>query len=73
MLAGGMIAIDNLLGRKPRQDVPEIREASGEPGDIDRQGITVQLDGHTAVHSPAPAAREGQRMFVVKRRKRQGS
>lgn len=71
MLAAGMFAIDEVLGRKPRKDSVEVRESSGEPGDIDADGITVKLDGSPAVHSPAPHQRRAP--LVVKKRRRQGS
>lgn len=70
MLAGGLVAIENLLGRKPREDVAEIRESTSDQEDIDRHGITMQLDEQTAAHSPAPASRDGAKPLVVRRRNR---
>lgn len=71
MLAAGMFALDEVLGRKPKKDTVEVREASGEPGDIDADGITVKVDESTTVHSPAPHERHGRR--VVNKRRRQGN
>lgn len=71
MLAAGMFALDEVLGRKPKKDTVEVREASGEPGDIDADGITVKVDDSTTVRSPAPHERQGRR--VVQKRRRQGS
>lgn len=46
MLAAGMLAIDQMVnGRKPREEAPITVDASGEPTDIDRDGITVALEG----------------------------
>ena len=70
MLAGGLVAIENLLGRKPREDTAEIRESTSEPEDIDRHGITMLLNDQTEAHSPAPAEREGAKRLVVRRRNR---
>jgi hypothetical protein len=73
MLAGGLIAIENLLRGKTREDIAEIREASGEPDDIDRHGITMKIDDGTTAHSPAPVARDSAQPLIVRRRRRQGS
>ena len=69
MLAGGMVVFDKLLGRKPKEDAAIIVEASGEPGDIDTDGINFVLDDNTAVSSPPPQARMGLRRQVRKRRR----
>jgi hypothetical protein len=59
MLAGGMVVFDKLLGRKPKEEAAIVVEASGEPGDIDIDGINFVLDDNTAVISPPPQARMG--------------
>lgn len=69
MLAGGMVVFDKLLGRKPKQEAAIVVEASGEPGDIDVDGINFVLDDNTAVSSPAPLARTGLRRQVRRRRR----
>jgi hypothetical protein len=69
MLAGSMVAFDRLLGRKPKEEAPVVFEASGEPGNIDDDGITLILDDNTTIMSPAPHARR-QRSRRVRRRRR---
>jgi hypothetical protein len=57
MIAAGMFAIDEMLGRKPREEAPIIVDANGEPVDIDTEGIEVHVatgDGReVAVAAPA--------------------
>jgi hypothetical protein len=69
MLAGSMVAFDRLLGRKPKEEAPVVFEASGEPENIDDDGITLILDDHTTIVSPPPFARQ-QRSRRVRRRRR---
>ena len=69
MLAGSMVAFDRLLGRKPKEEAPVVFEASGEPGNIDDDGITLILDDTTTIVSPPPHARQ-QRARRVRRRRR---
>ena len=71
MLAGGMVVFDKLLGRKPKQEAAVVIEASSDPIDIDHDGITIELDEHITVHSPAPSKRIGGSRVVKKRRKTQ--
>lgn len=52
IVAAGMLGIDKVLGRKPREEIPVVVDAPTEPVDIDTQGITVPLDAHTDVISP---------------------
>ncbi|MEK7292301.1 MAG: hypothetical protein AAB018_03325 [Actinomycetota bacterium] len=73
LLAGGMVVFDRLLGRKPRQEAPIVVEASGEPGNIDREGITLILNESTTVISPAPYARSQRSRRVRRRRRIQGN
>jgi hypothetical protein len=65
MLAGGMVVFDKLLGRKPKQEAAVVFEASGDPIDIDNDGITIELDEHLTVHSPAPSKRIGSSRVVI--------
>jgi hypothetical protein len=67
MLAGGMVVFDKLLGRKPKQEAAVVFEASSDPIDIDNDGITVELNDHLTVHSPAPSKRVGNARIVKKR------
>jgi hypothetical protein len=71
MLAGGMVVFDKLLGRKPKQEAAVVIEASSEPIDIDNDGITVELNDHLTVHSPAPSKRVGSARIVKKRHRTQ--
>lgn len=57
MLAGGMLVFDKLLGRKPKEEAAVVVEASGEPGNIDDNGITLVVDADTTVVSPPPHLR----------------
>lgn len=52
VIAAGMLGIDKVLGRKPREEIPVVVDAPTEPVDIDTDGITVPLDEHTDVISP---------------------
>jgi hypothetical protein len=60
MLAGGMIAFDRLLGRKPKEEPAVVIEAASEPEDIEK-GISLTLeqpDGETLdVFAPPPGRR----------------
>lgn len=71
MLAGGMVVFDKLLERKPKQEAAVVIEASSEPIDIDNDGITVELNDHLTVHSPAPSKRVGSSRVVKKRHRTQ--
>jgi hypothetical protein len=69
MLAGGMFALDQVLGRKPKEQPAALKEVAGETGDIDAKGITIGIDEHTSVVSPAPHNRPGAQRIVHKRRR----
>ena len=71
MLAGGMVVFDKLLGRKPKQEASVVIEASSDPIDIDNDGITVELNEHLTVHSPAPGKRISGSRIVRKRHRTQ--
>lgn len=71
MLAGGMVVFDKLLGRKPKEEAAVVIEASSDPLDIDRDGITVTLDSNITLHSPAPDQRLSGLRVVRKRRRTQ--
>ena len=51
VVASGMLGIDKILGRKPNEEIPAVWEASGEPGDIDKDGIAIDIDDSTQVRS----------------------
>lgn len=57
-VAGGMLGIDKMLGRRVKEEAPVVWEASGEPGDIDSHGIVVPIDETTeAVSKPVKVRR----------------
>ncbi len=53
MLAAGMLGLDKVMGRPPKEIVPIVDEAPGEPGDIDTQGIALTVDGTATFVAPA--------------------
>ena len=53
MLAAGMFAIDQVYnGRKVKEEAPIVVDASSDPVDVDKDGITVPVDEHTDVVAP---------------------
>ena len=52
MLAAGMFGVDIALGRKPKEEAPVVITASGEPGNIDSDGIEIPIDEATSVFAP---------------------
>lgn len=73
LLAGGMVVFDRLLGRKPKEEAAVVIEASGEPGNIDHEGITLIINDSTTVVSPPPHARSQRGRRVRRRRRIQGN
>lgn len=53
VLAAGLFGVDIALGRKPKEEIPVVVDAAGEPTDIDTEGISIPLDEHTTVVAPA--------------------
>ena len=53
VLAAGLFGVDIALGRKPKEEIPVVVDAAGEPTDIDRDGISIPVDEHTTVVAPA--------------------
>ncbi|MFM7411169.1 MAG: hypothetical protein ACKO8T_06225 [Actinomycetota bacterium] len=72
IVAGGMLAIDQVLGRRPKEQPAAVSEFSGEPTDIDKDGIQIPLDDNTTVISPAPHLRPGNKRIVRRRRRASG-
>ena len=66
IVASGMLGLDRVLGRKPKDEGAVIWESAGEPGDIDREGISVEIDETTSVVAHLPRGRVGR--HVRKRR-----
>lgn len=52
IMAAGMLGIDQVLGRKVKQEAPIVIAASDQPVDIDAEGITVPIDEVTDVVAP---------------------
>lgn len=67
----GMLGIDKLLGRKPKDEGAVVWEASGEPEDIDADGILIELDEQTSVVSN-PAAHRATRRIRKRRSVNEG-
>jgi hypothetical protein len=66
IVASSMLGLDKLLGRKPKEEGAVIWEASGEPEDIDKDGITIPLDESTSIHAMKRSRAHGR--HVRKRR-----
>jgi hypothetical protein len=52
-LAAGMLGLEKVLGRAPREEAPIVMAAPTDPTDIDRDGIVVPLDDELSVVAPA--------------------
>ena len=52
IMAAGMLGLDQVLGRKPKEEAPIVVAASDEPIDIDNDGIRVAVDELTDVVAP---------------------
>jgi hypothetical protein len=52
ILAAGMLGLDQVLGRKPREEAPIVISTGDQPIDIDDDGILVAIDERTSVHAP---------------------
>jgi len=53
VMAAGMLGIDQVLGRKPREEAPVVVSSNSEPVDIDTDGIAVSVDDGLSVIAPA--------------------
>ena len=69
VLAAGMLGIDIVLGRKPKEEVPVVVDAPTEPTDIDTDGIRVDVDEATSVIAP-PQPRSDPLTQSTRRRRR---
>ena len=58
VLAAGLFGVDIALGRKPKEEVPVVVDAAGEPTDIDTDGIRVTVDHLVEVVTPPIPRRE---------------
>jgi hypothetical protein len=52
VMAAGMLGIDIALGRKPKEEVPVVVDANGDPVDIDIDGIRIRIDDEFSVVAP---------------------
>lgn len=52
IVAAGMLGIDQVLGRRVKEEAPIVVAASDQPIDIDTDGITVPVDEDTDVVVP---------------------
>ena len=51
-VAAGMLGLDQVLGRKPKEEAPIVMAASDQPVDIDHDGIRVPVDEAVSVVAP---------------------
>lgn len=66
IVAAGMLGIDQVLGRKPKQEAPIVVAAPTDPLDVDRDGISVAIGDEVALVAPplprtAPVQRQSKR------------
>ena len=52
IISAGMLGIDQVLGRRVKEEAPIVVAASDQPIDIDAEGITVPVDEATDVVVP---------------------
>jgi hypothetical protein len=52
-LAAGMLGLDKVMGRKPREEAPIVVASPTEPTDIDEEGIVLPVDADVTVVVPA--------------------
>lgn len=57
-----MLGVDKVLGRKPKDEGAVVWEASGEPEDIDADGISIDIDPNTKVVSQLGTDKVGRRV-----------
>jgi len=53
IVAAGMLGIEQVLGRKPKEEAPIVVAAPTDPLDVDRDGIAVVIDDEVALVAPA--------------------
>jgi hypothetical protein len=52
IVAAGMLGLEQVLGRKPKQEAPVVVAAPTEPIDVDRDGIAVVVDDELSLVAP---------------------
>ena len=68
MLSAAMLGLDIALGRKPREEIPVVVDANGDPVDIDGDGIVVPID--ETANAVAPPLPRRAPMAAPRRRRR---
>ncbi len=53
IVAAGMLGLEQVLGRKPKQEAPVVVAAPTDPIDVDRDGIAVVVDDEMSIVAPA--------------------
>lgn len=53
-LAGAMLVVSDIVEGPRRDEAPVVVEASGDPHDIDRDGVSVEVDGVRIGSPPLP-------------------
>lgn len=53
IVAAGMLGLEQVLGRKPKQEAPVVVAAPTDPIDVDRDGIAVVVDDEVSIVAPA--------------------
>jgi hypothetical protein len=66
IVAAGMLGIEQVLGRKPKEEAPIVVAAPTDPLDVDRDGISVAIGDEVALVAPplprtAPVQRQSKR------------
>jgi len=69
ILAAGMFGLDQMLGRKPKEEVPVVVASSSDPVDIDAHGIVIDIDADRTVVAP-PIPRAGERPLRKRAKRR---
>lgn len=52
VVAAGMLGLDQVLGRKPKQEAPIVVAAPSQPHDVDRDGFELAVDDEVSVVAP---------------------
>ena len=69
ILAAGMFGLDQMLGRKPKEEVPVVVSSNSDPVDIDAHGISIDIDAERTVVAP-PIPRAGDRPLRKRSKRR---
>lgn len=72
ILAAGMFGVDIALGRKPKEEIPVVVDASGDPTNIDNDGMSFVIDETTQVVAPPLPPSDMTLTKAAKPRRRKG-